>query len=137
MAQQYVILFMNDSSGSSLPQEEKRRMHESWMKAAEAGARLGVGAPVAGPATAKAVVVRDGTTIATDGPFPEFKEWFAGFGILEADSIDAAAGFMAAHPSAVLGRILILPVVRLPWEQDDDPIDDRREPATAAQGESA
>lgn len=93
-------------------------MLESWAQEGETAGRLGPGAPVAGPEQAKAVTVRAGRTLITDGPFPEFKEWFAGYDLLETDSIDEAAAFMAKHPAAVAGRVLILPVVALPWEQE-------------------
>lgn len=93
-------------------------MLESWAQEGETAGRLGPGAPVAGPEQAKAVTVRAGRTLITDGPFPEFKEWFAGYDLLETDSIDEAAAFMAKHPEAVAGRVLILPVVALPWEQE-------------------
>ncbi|MFH8249643.1 YciI family protein [Microbacterium sp. B2969] len=84
----------------------------------EATDRLRVGAPIGGAEHAKAVAVRDGRLLVTDGPFPEFKEWFAGFALIDAASIDDAVGLMAQHPSAVLGRILVAPVVRLPWQHD-------------------
>ena len=38
--------------------------------------------------------------------------------LITADSIDEAAAFMAKHPTAILGRIYILPMVKLPWDQD-------------------
>ena len=94
-------------------------MHESWATG-EAAGRLRVGAPIAGAAQAKAVAVRDGRVLITDGRFPEFKEWFAGFAIVAADSIEDAAALMAPHPSALLGRIIVAPVARLPWELDAD-----------------
>ena len=77
-----------------------------------------LGGPVAGPERAKSVAVRDGRTLITDGPFPEFKEWFAGYDVITADSIDEAAEYMTKHPVAVLGRIYILPLVALPWDQE-------------------
>lgn len=116
MTQQYLVLHMTDSSGSPLSQDDDRRMLESWAQEGMDAGRLGEGAPVAGAEQAKSVVVRDGSTIVTDGPFPEFKEWFAGYDLLEADSIEEAAQYMAKHPVAVLGRILILPVAKLPWD---------------------
>ncbi|WP_240658623.1 YciI family protein [Microbacterium sp. CPCC 204701] len=118
MTQQYLVIHMTDSSGSTLAQEEDRRMLESWAREGEDAGRLGSGAPVAGAEHAKSVVVREGRVLVTDGPFPEFKEWFAGYDLVEADSVDEAAAYMAKHPTAVLGRILILPLVKLPWEQD-------------------
>jgi len=118
MTQQFLVLHLTDPTGSEIPQEDDRRMLDSWVEEGEKAGALTLGAPVAGRDQAKSVVVRDGRTIVTDGPFPEFKEWFAGYDILEAESIDEAAAYMAKHPSAVLGRILILPTVSLPWEDD-------------------
>jgi hypothetical protein len=117
--QQYLVIHMTDSSATTtLAQDEDRRMLESWAKEGEDAGTIGMGAPVAGRGQAKSVVVRDGKTIITDGPFPEFKEWFAGYDLLEAESIDDAAAYMAKHPTAVLGRVFILPLVKLPWEQE-------------------
>ncbi|MFH8249644.1 YciI family protein [Microbacterium sp. B2969] len=118
--QQFLVIHMTDATASTtLPQDEDRRMLDSWAQEGMDAGTLGIGAPVAGRDQAKSVVVREGRTIVTDGPFPEFKEWFAGYDLLEAESIDEAAAYMAKHPTAVLGRVLILPVVKLPWEQDD------------------
>ena len=119
MTQQYLVIHMTDSSGAQLAQEEDRRMLESWATEGEEAGRLGTGAPVAGAEHAKSVVVREGRTLVTDGPFPEFKEWFAGYDILEAESIEQAAAYMAKHPTAVAGRVLILPTVEHSWETDD------------------
>ncbi|WP_345803245.1 YciI family protein [Microbacterium sp. AZCO] len=115
--QQFLVIHMTDATAeAALPQDEDRRMLESWAQEGADAGTLGLGAPVAGRDRAKSVVVRGGETIVTDGPFPEFKEWFAGYDLLEAESIDEAAGYMAKHPTAVLGRVLILPVVPHPWE---------------------
>lgn len=118
MTQKYLVIHMTDASGSPLPANEDQRMLETWADEGEAAGRLGPGAPVAGAEQAKSVAVRDGRVVITDGPFPEFKEWFAGYDILEADSIDEAAEYMSKHPTAVAGRLYILPVVRLPWEEE-------------------
>lgn len=118
MTEKYLVIHMTDASGSRLPQDEDQRMLERWADEGQATGRLGPGAPVAGPEQAKSVKVRDGRTIVTDGPFPEFKEWFAGYDLIEAGSIDEAAAYMAAHPTAVSGQLFILPVVKLPWEEE-------------------
>jgi len=59
---------------------------------------------LAGPDLAK-VVRSDGVTAAvvTDGPFQEFKEWLAGYQIVDVDS-EARAIEIAAKISAVPGR---------------------------------
>ena len=58
---------------------------------------------LAGPDLAK-VVTSDGVTapVVTDGPFQEFKEWIAGFQIVDVDS-EARAIEIAAQISAVPG----------------------------------
>lgn len=116
--QQYLVIHLTDAAGATLAEDEDRRMLDAWVEEGVAAGTVGLGAPVAGRDHAKSVAVRDGRTIVTDGPFPEFKEWFAGYDILEAESIEQAAEYMAKHPTAVLGRILILPTVEHPWEQD-------------------
>ena len=117
--QQYLVLHLTDAGGSTLDEGDDRRMLELWADEGVEAGTVGLGSPVAGRDRAKSVVVRDGRTIVTDGPFPEFKEWFAGYDILEAESIDQAAEYMAKHPTAVAGRVLILPTVELPWESED------------------
>ncbi len=117
--QQFLVIHMTDSTGATLAQDEDQRMLESWAQEGTDAGALGPGAPVAGRDEAKSVSVRDGRTIITDGPFPEFKEWFAGYDLIEAESIDEAAAYMAKHPTAVRGRVLILPTVKLPWEDAD------------------
>jgi hypothetical protein len=56
-----------------------------------------------GPDLAK-IVTSDGTTpVVTDGPFQEFKEWLAGYQIVEVDSEERAIE-IAGRLSAVPGR---------------------------------
>ncbi|WP_243233260.1 YciI family protein [Microbacterium sp. CIAB417] len=117
MTSRYLVIHMTDSTGSALPESEDRRMLGDWAERGRDAGMLGPGAPVAGPEQAKSVAVRGGELLITDGPFPEFKEWFAGYDLIEAESIDDAAAYMSAHPTAVSGRMYILPVVTLPWEQ--------------------
>lgn len=118
MSSTYLVIHMSDPTGTELPQSEDQAMLERWMAEGEHADRLSPGGPVAGPERAKSVAVRDGRTLITDGPFPEFKEWFAGYDVITADSIDEAAEYMTKHPVAVLGRIYILPLVVLPWDRE-------------------
>ncbi len=55
-----------------------------------------------GPDLAKIVRSDGGAPVVTDGPFPEFKEWLAGFQIVEVDSEERAIE-IAARVSAVPG----------------------------------
>jgi hypothetical protein len=63
--------------------------------------------------TAVSVRVRDGKMLTTDGPFPEMKEYFAGFYIFEADSRDAAVEFAERLPAARMGgAVEVRPIVQ-------------------------
>ncbi len=119
MTNTYLVIHMSDSQGTSLPESEDRQMLDAWAERGKDAGMLGPGAPVAGPERAKSVAIRDGAVLITDGPFPEFKEWFAGYDVIEADSIEGAAEYMSEHPMAVIGRMYILPVVTLPWEKPE------------------
>ncbi|HEX4359236.1 MAG TPA: YciI family protein [Pseudonocardia sp.] len=54
---------------------------------------------------ARRVLVRDGQTITTDGPFAEVKEHLAGFYLVDCASLDRAVEIAARIPEAVLGTI--------------------------------
>jgi hypothetical protein len=58
---------------------------------------------LAGPDLAKIVTSDGSSTVVTDGPFQEFKEWLAGFQIVEVDSEERALE-IAARLSAVPGE---------------------------------
>jgi hypothetical protein len=57
---------------------------------------------LAGPDLAKIVTSDGSSTVVTDGPFQEFKEWLAGFQIVEVESEERAIE-IAARLSAVPG----------------------------------
>lgn len=61
-------------------------------------------------ATATKVMVRDGKTITTDGPFAETREQLGGYYLIEAEHLDEAIGIAARIPSARIGTIEIRPV---------------------------
>jgi hypothetical protein len=63
------------------------------------------------PSTAATTVrVRDGQTIATDGPFAETKEVLGGFYLIDAADLDEAIGYAAMIPGAQHGSIEVRPV---------------------------
>jgi hypothetical protein len=61
-------------------------------------------------ATATTVRVRDGETIATDGPFAETKEALGGFYLLNARDLDEAIELAAKIPAAKRGSIEVRPI---------------------------
>jgi hypothetical protein len=66
---------------------------------------------LADPSLARRVLVRDGQTLTTDGPFAEVKEHLAGFFLLECSSIERAVEHAARVPEASLGLVVVRPVM--------------------------
>lgn len=62
-------------------------------------------------ASAKTVRVRNGETIATDGPFAETKEQLGGYYLVEANSADEAATMAAQIPAARYGCVEVRPIM--------------------------
>lgn len=65
------------------------------------------------PSLAKHVLVREGRTTTTDGPFAEVKEHLAGFYLIECDSIERAVEHAAKVPEAAYGLVEVRPVLDL------------------------
>jgi hypothetical protein len=77
--------------------------------------------------TATTVRVRDGRTVATDGPFAETKEVLGGFYLVDAADLDEAIAYAAMIPAALHGSIEVRPIVD--WA--DTGMGDRVEAASA------
>jgi hypothetical protein len=70
------------------------------------------------PGRARTVRVRDGETLATDGPFAETKEVLGGFYIVECKDLEEACGYAASIPSARNGCVEVRPIAVIPgWEE--------------------
>jgi hypothetical protein len=72
-----------------------------------------VSAPLADASLTKRVLVREGRTITTDGPFAEVKEQLAGFYFVECDNIERAVEYAARVPEASLGLVEVRPTMDL------------------------
>ena len=62
------------------------------------------------PSHGTRVSVRDGRTIASDGPFAEVKEYLAGFYLIDCDTLDEAVAVAARVPDAIRGEVEVRPV---------------------------
>ena len=74
------------------------------------GAMLG-GEALHPTTSATTVRVRDGQTVATDGPFAETKEALGGYYLIEARDLDEAIELAAKIPGARHGSIEIRPIL--------------------------
>ncbi|HEX8645737.1 MAG TPA: YciI family protein [Thermoleophilaceae bacterium] len=66
---------------------------------------------LADPTHAKRVLVRDGETTTTDGPFTELKEHLAGFYLVECETVDRAIEHAARIPEAAYGNVEVRPIL--------------------------
>jgi hypothetical protein len=102
---------LDPEAWATLSEEQQREVYEAYNTVnSTPGVTPGVG--LQQPETATTVLVQDGTTITTDGPFVDTKESMNGYLIYEADDLDAAIALAAKIPAARLGgAIEIRPVM--------------------------
>ncbi|MEV4640703.1 YciI family protein [Actinoplanes sp. NPDC049548] len=72
---------------------------------------------LADPSLARWVSVRDGRTVASDGPFAEVKEHLAGFYLIDCADLDEAVQWAAKVPDAAYTQVEVRPVLDMSgWE---------------------
>jgi hypothetical protein len=118
VAMKYVILIWHNPNARELWEQMPIADREVGLAAyaalnedLEAAGEMVVSAALADPALAKRVRVRDGETVASDGPFAEVKEHLAGFYLIDCDGIDRAIAYAARIPEAAHMDIEVRPVL--------------------------
>jgi hypothetical protein len=76
----------------------------------ESGELIGTEA-LADPSNTRTVRVRDGVAAVTDGPFIEAKEHFAGYLLVECESVERAVEIAASWPDAKYWAMEVRPVM--------------------------
>ncbi len=110
-------LLLVGSAGLAAPQEMAVMNREipGWAEEMERRGVLLAGRPLELPQTAATVLVRDGETLVSDGPFAEAKEWIAGFDLVECADLDEAIEVAAKGPVSWFKTIEIRPLADGPW----------------------
>jgi hypothetical protein len=106
-----VLIYGAPDQFEGMSEDEQRAVYDEYLRLTVAP---GVGGSVQLQpiTTAVTVRIREGRVLTTDGPFPETKEYFAGFYLLEAPSREEAVEFAARLPAARMGGAVELrPVV--------------------------
>jgi hypothetical protein len=85
-----------------LSDDERKRVYADYQAVSQASG-VTPGAQMEDPEAATTVRVRDGETLATDGPFAEIKDAVGGYLMFDADDLDAAIELAARIPAARLG----------------------------------
>ncbi len=120
----YMILIHSNEQSlalwETLTEEQQRDLGRGHLKLTEEMSESGVlvvSEGLADPSLARWVSVRDGETIASDGPFAEVKEHLAGFYLIECDSLESAVDWAAKVPDAHLREVEVRPVLDMSgWE---------------------
>ena len=111
----YLLTIYGDESGwNDVSPEQGQAIMDAYdafgSAAREAGVMLG-GEGLQPTSTATTVRVRDGETVATDGPFAETREQLGGYYLLDCKDLDEAIGWAARIPGAQQGSIEVRPVM--------------------------
>lgn len=113
---QYLLLiYNNESEWQSMSEAEGAKMLQEFGAFTQSiianGNYIG-GNRLHDVAKATTVRVRNGKTVATDGPFAETKEQLGGYYLIEAKDLDEATAIAARIPGARMGSVEVRPV----WE---------------------
>jgi hypothetical protein len=92
---------------------EGYRYYAALTEELAASGELIVSEALADPSLTKRISVRDGQTLASDGPFAEAKELLAGFFLLECESPERAVEIAGRVPEAEFGLVEVRPVLQL------------------------
>ena len=110
----YMLLIYVDEAAQQRRTDERVSMDEDyavftkWL--ADEGVMLG-GDALQSVATATTVRVREGSTLATDGPFAETKEQLGGFYLIDAKDLDQAIDVASRIPGAKTGSVEVRPIL--------------------------
>jgi hypothetical protein len=112
-----LLIYSNEGVWATMSEAEQGKIYEEYMKYSSSIKRSGnyIGGEALQPiATATTVRVRDGKTLATDGPFAETREQLGGFFFVEAKDLDEAIALAARIPSSHVGSIEVRPIMPTP-----------------------
>ncbi len=107
-----LLIYNNPATYEALPADERdalfAQVDRIMAELTESGELLATDA-LADASTAKTVRVRDGVPVASDGPFVEAKEQFAGYLLVDCESEERAIEIAAKLPEAALGLVEVRP----------------------------
>ncbi|MDA1311829.1 MAG: YciI family protein [Acidobacteria bacterium] len=109
-----LLIYDAEAARAKATPEEQKATFEAWMAYSaelnEKGVKL-AGEALMPTSMAKTARIRDGKTLATDGPFAETKEQLGGFYILNCKDLDEAVAWAAKAPNAPFGSVEVRPVM--------------------------
>jgi hypothetical protein len=112
---QYLLLiYRNEAQQSKMDPADYQKLlteYSAYTQSIVQSGNFKAGDGLQPTSTATTVRVRDGKTLATDGPFAETREQLGGYYLVEARDLDAAIAMAARIPGARDGSIEVRPVM--------------------------
>ena len=112
---QYLLLiYESEAQAQAMPPAAFQAMmagYDTFTRDLVASGKFKAGDALQPTSTATTVRVREGKTLATDGPFAETREQLGGYYLVEAGDLDDAIAIAARIPGAATGSIEIRPVM--------------------------
>ncbi len=115
---QYLLLiYESEKLAEKRSEAEQGQVYQAYMDYAQGIRKSGNykgGNALQSVTSATTVRVKDGKTLATDGPFAETREQLGGFFLVEAKDLDEAIRLAAGIPAARTGSIEVRPIMPTP-----------------------
>jgi hypothetical protein len=109
-----LLIYNNPATYEALPQDERDALFaqvDKVMAELNESGELLADAALADASNGKTVRVRDGVPVATDGPFVEAKEQFAGYLLVDCETEDRAVEIAASWPDAKYFAMEVRPIM--------------------------
>ena len=103
-----LLIYTDENAGADSSQEERDAVMAEYMAISDTPGIVG-GAQLQPVATATTVRVDNGSTLVTDGPFVETKEYLIGFWVVEAPDLDVALRLAAEGSMACNRKVEVRP----------------------------
>jgi hypothetical protein len=114
----YLILIQSNERSTAvwetLSDEQRMEFGRTHLQLSDEMIKAGVHVAsegLADPSLARWVSVRDGRTVASDGPFAEAKEHLAGFYLIDCETFEEAVEWAAKAPDAAFTEVEVRPVL--------------------------
>jgi hypothetical protein len=109
-----LLIYDVEAANAKATPEQQKATFGAWMAYTEELKKKGgmlAGEALMPTSMAKTARIRNGKTVATDGPFAETKEQLGGFYILNCKDLDEAVAWAAKAPNAPSGSVEVRPVM--------------------------
>ncbi|MFD0633852.1 YciI family protein [Catenulispora yoronensis] len=112
-----LMIILNPKANAALTEEQQAEVgaaHGRLIEATQTAGEFVTMQPLAEPAQTTVVRVRDGETVASDGPLVEAEEFFGGYYVFDVASKDRAIELAALIPDAQWSAVEVRPFLELP-----------------------